>query len=141
MDDLETRAIDDRTRAAIHAHFLAIGRDEDEAGTIYMEDAVLEYVQSGERIRGRASIVASRKAYPGRPAAFEVRRIAGGGDQWTAELVLHIDGDDPHPVAAILELRDGRVMREALYIAEPWEAPAYRARWVDAEAQADGMIE
>src|SRR3954453_9928350 len=122
---------EERTRAAIEAHFIAIGRDGKEAGAIYADDAVLEYVQSGEQIRGRASIVASRTAYPGRPAAFEVLRIVGCGDQWTAELVLHIEGDDPHPVAAILALRDGLVRREALYIAEPWEAPAYRAPWVE----------
>ena len=87
-------------------------------------------MQSGERIAGRASIVASRAAYPGRPAAFAVERISGSGDAWTAELVLRFEGEDPHFVAAILELRDGRVVREALYIAEPWDPPAYRASWV-----------
>ena len=75
-------------RTAIEAHFLAIARDEDEAGAIYADDAVLEYVQSGERIVGREAIIATRKAYPGRPAAF------------------------------------------AVDIAEPWDAPAYRAAWV-----------
>jgi hypothetical protein len=67
---------DDAMRAAIEAHFTAIGRDEDEAGAIYADDAVLEYVQSGERIVGRGAIVATRKAYPGRPAAFAVERIS-----------------------------------------------------------------
>jgi hypothetical protein len=118
---------DDAVRAAIEAHFLAIGKDEDAAGAIYADDAVLEYVQSGERIVGRASIVATRRAYPGRPAAFAVTRISGSGDQWAAELVLRFEGDDPHYVAAILTLQDGCVVREAIYIAEPWEPPAYRA--------------
>lgn len=115
--------------AMIGDHFEAIGQDEVRAGEAYANDAVLEYVQSGERIAGRANIVASRQAYPGRPAAFEVVRITGGGDAWVAELVLRFEGADPHPVAAILELRDGRIVRERLYIAEPWEPPAYRARW------------
>ena len=121
---------DDAIRAAIAAHFTAIGRDEDEAGAIYAADAVLEYVQSGERIVGRDAIVATRKAYPGPRGAFSVSRISGAGDHWVAELVLRFEGEDPHFVAAILDLRSGSVTREALYIAEPWEAPAYRAPWV-----------
>jgi SnoaL-like domain len=114
----------------IAAHFEAIGTDEAKVGEAYADDAVLEYVQSGERIVGRATIVASRRAYPGPPAAFEVVRVVGGGDDWVAESVLHFEGEDPHFVAAVLELRDGRIVRERLYIAEPWEAPAYRARFV-----------
>ena len=58
-------------------HFAWIGKDEVRAAEIYAEDAILEYVQSGERIRGKANIVASRRAYPGRPAAFDVRRSGG----------------------------------------------------------------
>jgi len=119
-------------RTAIAAHFTAIGRDEDEAGAIYADDAVLEYVQSGERIVGRDSIVATRKAYPGRPAAFSVERISGVGPHWVAELILRFEGEDPHFIAAILDVDGGKVTREALYIAEPWDPPAYRARWVEA---------
>ena len=127
-DELETR---------IRDHFGAIGRDEDRAGSIYADDAVLEYVQSNERIRGRAAIIASRQAYPGRRAAFEVRRVTGSGDVRTVELVLRIAGEDPHPVVAILDLRDGLVVRERIYIAEPWAPPAYRRRW--AEPIEDGL--
>lgn len=122
---------DDDTRAAIEAHFGAIGKDEVAAGEIYADDAVLEYVQSRERIRGKANIIAARQAYPGPPAAFSIVRVSGHGDAWTAELILRFDGADPHPVAAVLELRGGKVVREAIYIAEPWDPPAYRARWAD----------
>ena len=115
----------------IRDHFTAIGQDEERAAAIYADDAVLEYVQSNERIRGRAAIVATRQAYPGRPAAFEVHRVVGTPDVQTVELTLHITGDEPHPVVAILDLRDGLVVRERIYIAEPWEAPTYRAPWVE----------
>jgi hypothetical protein len=117
--------------AAIADHFRAIGADETRAAAIYADDAVLEYVQSGESIAGKAGIVASRRAYPGRPSGFEVVRVLGSGDIWVAELILSFDGSDPHPVVAILELRDGFVIRERIYIAEPWEAPAYRAEWAE----------
>ena len=121
---------DDAMRTAIEAHFRAIGRDEDEAGAIYADGAVLEYVQSGERVVGRDAIIATRKAYPGRPASFSVERISGGGSHWAAELILRIEGEDPHFVAALLDVHDGTVTREALYVAEPWDPPAYRAAWV-----------
>jgi hypothetical protein len=116
---------------AIARHFEAIGDDELQAGEIYADDAVLEYVQSGERIRGKANIIASRQAYPGRPAAFELHRCAGTPDLQVVELTLRFDGDDPHPVVAIMEFCDGKAVRERIYIAEPWEPPAYRARWVE----------
>jgi hypothetical protein len=123
--------MDDSLRDAIAGHFEAIGKDEGRAGEIYAEDAVLEYVQSGERIRGKANIIASRRAYPGRPAAFEVHRSAGSAEVQVVELTLRYDGSDPHPVVAVLDLRDGQVVRERIYIAEPWQPPSYRARWVE----------
>jgi hypothetical protein len=115
----------------IARHFEAIGKDEVRAGEIYADDAILEYVQSGERIRGKQNIIASRQAYPGRPARFEVHRSAGTAHVQVVELTLWFDGADPHPVAAILDFRDGQVIRERIYIAEPWDAPEYRARWVE----------
>ena len=119
------------TADRIAAHFEAIGKDEVQAAEIYADDAVLEYVQSGERIRGKANIIASRQAYPGRPAAFEVRRSGGSAELQVVELILRFDGDEPHPVVAVLELLGDLVIVERIYIAEPWEAPAYRSRWVE----------
>lgn len=120
----------DRLEQAIAHHFEAIGKDEVQAADIYDDEAVLEYVQSGERIRGKADIIASRQAYPGRPARFEVHRSAGTAAVQVVELTLWFDGGDPHPVVAVLDLRGGKVVQERLYIAEPWDAPPYRARWV-----------
>ena len=124
---IEHDAIADR----IATHFQAIGKDEVRAAEIYADDAILEYIQSGERIRGRANIIASRQAYPGRPAAFEVRRSGGSPELQVVELTLRFDGDEPHPVVAVLEFRDGLCVLERIYIAEPWEPPAYRAQWVE----------
>jgi ketosteroid isomerase-like protein len=112
-------------------HFEAIGKDEVRAAAIYADDAVLEYIQSGERIRGKANIIASRQAYPGRPSRFEVRRSGGSGDLRFVELTQHIEGDRPHPVVAVLEFRDGQCVLERIYTAEPWEPAAYRAQWVE----------
>jgi ketosteroid isomerase-like protein len=120
---------DSTTRAAIRAHFEAIGKDEGRAAEIYADDAVLDFPAGGERMRGKANIIAARHAFPDGPASFEVHRILGAADVWICELTLRFKGDDPHSVAAILELRDGKVVREAIYVAEPFDPPAYRAQW------------
>ena len=117
--------------AQITRHFELLGVDSIAAAEIYTEDAVLEYVQSGERIRGRHHIIASRQAYPGRPTRFTVRRCIMLGESAAVELTMHIQGDEPHPVVAILDLRDNAVSRERIYIADPWPAPTYRAQWVE----------
>src|SRR5690242_16788772 len=123
--------MDDKLNAAIGRHFELIGQDNAQSAELYTPDAVLEYVQSGERIRGRANIVASRDAYPGRPASYEVHRVVGGNGTRTVEMTLRFDAADPHPLVAIVDLRDGLIVRERLYIAEPWDAPEYRAQWVE----------
>src|SRR3954468_6708073 len=112
--------------ARIADHFEAIGKDNVRAAEIYADSIVLEYANSGERIRGKANIIASRQAYPGRPAAFEVHRSAGSAEVQVVELTLRHDGGDPHPVVAVQDLRDGQVVRERIYIAEPWQPPSYR---------------
>ena len=56
---------DDDVRVALRRHWAA--SDANDFATehqIYRADAVLEYPQSGERIRGRAHIEASRVAQP-----------------------------------------------------------------------------
>lgn len=129
---------DEATREAIRAHFESIGRDEAKSAEIYADDAVLEYPAGNERIRGKAGIVATRHAYPGGPASFEVHRVLGAGVVWVCEMTLRIEGDHPHSVAAILELQDGKVVREAIYVAEPFDPPAYRAQWSEALTRAGG---
>ena len=83
---------DDDVRAALQRHWDA--SDANDFATehqIYRTDAVLEYPQSGERIRGRANIQASRAAQPNLKR-FTVRRMLGGGDLWVSELVMTYDG-------------------------------------------------
>jgi ketosteroid isomerase-like protein len=54
-------------RAALDRHWAASDANDFEAEhQIYRDDAVLEYPQSGERIRGRRNIQASRFAQPNR---------------------------------------------------------------------------
>ncbi len=71
---------DEEIRAALDRHWAASDANDFETEhQIYREDAVLEYPQSGERIRGRRNIQSSRTAQPNRKR-FNVRRIIGAGD-------------------------------------------------------------
>ena len=79
-------------RAALDEHWAASDANEFETEHgIYREDAVLEYPQSGERIRGRLNIQITRSIQPNKKR-FTVRRIIGGGDLWVTEFILTYDG-------------------------------------------------
>jgi SnoaL-like domain len=117
-------------RAALDRHWAASDANDFEAEhDIYRDDAVLEYPQSGERIRGRRNIQASRTVQPNRKR-FAVRRIVGAGDLWVTEFVLAYDGR-PSFTVSIMELRDGKVMRETQYFADPFEPGPSRAHLVE----------
>jgi ketosteroid isomerase-like protein len=123
MDDREIRAALDQHWAASDAN------DFESEHQIYQEDAVLEYPQSGERIRGRHHIQASRFAQPNQKR-FTVRRIVGSGDLWVTEFVLSYDGKPSYTVS-VMEFRDGKVARETQYFADAFEPGPSRARWVE----------
>jgi hypothetical protein len=96
---------------------------------IYRADAILDYPQSGERIRGRANIQASRAAQPN-IKRFTVRRTLGGGDLWISELVMTYDGQ-PNYVVSIMEFEGGEVVHETQYFSDPFEPGPSRAQWVE----------
>jgi hypothetical protein len=117
-------------REALDRHWVAAdANDFDGEHAIYREDAVLEYPQSGERIRGRRNIQASRAAQPN-AKRFTVRRIVGGGDLWVSEFILSYDGKPSYSVS-VMEFLDGKVARETQYFGDPFEPGPSRAQWVE----------
>jgi SnoaL-like domain len=123
MDENEIREVLNRHWAAADANDFEVEHD------IYREDAVLEYPQSGERIRGRHNIQASRTAQPNRKR-FTVRRIVGAGDLWVTEFVLSYDGRPSYSVS-VMEFHDDEVARETQYFGDPFEPGPSRVRWVE----------
>ena len=121
---------DDDIRAALQRHWAASDANDFAAEhEIYDEHAVLEYPQSGERLRGRRDIQASRMAQPD-AKRFTVRRILGTGGLWISELAVAY-GERPFHVVSVMEFDDGRVVRETQYFAEPFEPGPSRAQWVE----------
>ncbi len=123
MDEREIRAALDRHWAASDTN------DFETEHEIYREDAVLDYPQSGERIRGRANIQSSRAAQPNRKR-FTVKRITGSGDLWVTEYILTYDGQPSYTVS-LMQFVDGQVAHETQYFADGFEPGASRAQWVE----------
>ena len=121
---------DNTIRSALDRHWAASDANDFEAEhEIYRDDAVLEYPQSGERIRGRRHIQASRFAQPNNKR-FTVRRIVGAGDLWVTEFVLTYDALPSYTVS-IMEFSDGKVARETQYFSDPFQPGPSRAQWVE----------
>jgi len=121
---------DQEIRAALDRHWAASDAGDFETEhSIYRDDAVLEYPQSGERIRGRSSIQSSRTQQPNQKR-FAVRRIIGAGDLWITEYILSYDGRPSYTVS-IMEFTGDQVARETQYFADPFDPSPSRARWVE----------
>ena len=108
-----------------------------------------ELPQSGELVRGDANERAIAEHYPGGLPTLDririvgsedrwvvtpsstVQRVVGSGDSWWADVkVVYRDGSTWF-AAKLFELRDATIYRETTYWAEAFEAPAWRARWVE----------
>jgi hypothetical protein len=103
--------------------------DFDVMEEVFAEDAVVEYPQSGERIRGSANIRAVEESYPGLPKVT-IRRKLVVGDLALVESDLDYQGK-PYQEVSIFDFRDGKVVRLTLYFPEPFAPPESRARWVE----------
>ena len=123
MDDQTVRAALERHWAASDANDFKVEHE------IYREDAVLDYPQSGERIRSRHNIQESRTVQPNKKR-FTVRRIIGGGDLWVTEFVLTYDGTPSYTVS-IMEFREGLVANETQYFADRFDPGPSRAHLVE----------
>lgn len=123
--------MDDRSiRAALERHWEASDANDFEAEhAIYHDDAVLDYPQSGERIRGRDGIRESRRLQPS-DKRFAVRRILGAGALWITEYMLRYDGR-PSYVVSIMEFRDGLVAHETQYFGDRFDPGPSRAHLVE----------
>src|SRR5205085_11118551 len=123
--------MDDRTmRLALERHWDASDASDFKAEhEIYHEDAVLDYPQSGERIRGRHNIQESRVLQPNKKR-FTIRRIIGGGDFWITEFLLTYDGIPSYAVS-IMEIKEGRVANETQYFADRFQPAPSRSHLVE----------
>jgi hypothetical protein len=109
---------------------LARGLDE-----LAADDAVQEWPQSGERIRGKANIKAINDNYPastGSSPKMTLRRILQPGKAWIIEGVIDYGDGVPVSAVSIIELNaEGKIGHTTDYFANPFPAPEWRKQWVE----------
>jgi RNA polymerase-binding transcription factor DksA len=121
---------EEQIREELNKHWQASAAgDANAEPDIYDDDAICDYPQSGERILGRSNLQALRSHHPGKPSGFNVKRILGKGDLWITEYTITYQGRPAYTVS-IMEFRNGKVVHETQYFADPFEAPAWRSQWV-----------
>jgi hypothetical protein len=97
------------------------------------DDFVEEWPQSGERLSKAASIKMGEN-YPqmsGTSPKFSYKRMLGGGDIFVIEGTIDYGDGIPVSYVGIGEVRDGKVAKITEYFANPFEAPAWRADYVE----------
>ena len=97
------------------------------------DDFVEEWPQSGERLSKSASAKLT-EAYPQMSETtpkFTYRRMLGGGDVYVVEGTIDYGDGIPVSYVSIGEMRDGKIARVTEYFANPFEAPAWRADFVE----------
>ena len=93
------------------------------------DDYIMEMPQSGELIRGRENMRKFHEAYPNTPS-IRLRRVLVRDGLWVVEAINNYSGQ-VSDMTMIIELKDGRIWRDRRYYAEPFEAPEWRAQWVE----------
>jgi hypothetical protein len=121
---------DNQIRAALNQHWSASDAGDFETEhRIYREDAVLDYPQSGERIRGRTNIRITRELQANKKR-FTIQRIIGSGNLWITQYILAYDAKPSYTVS-IMEFGGDEVIRETRYFSDPFEPAASRAPYVE----------
>lgn len=120
----------DQNRRAVEQLIDGLNRgDVSVMDDVFHHDAIMEWPQSRERIRGAER----RRAVYGRFETLPTitpRRFLVEGDLCVAEAKLDYDGT-AYDCVFIFELRDGRIAKETAYWSQPFEAPAWRADLVE----------
>jgi len=97
------------------------------------DDFVQEWPQSGERLTKEATIRLGEQ-YPemsGTNPSFTYKRMLGGGDVFVVEGTIDYGDGIPVSYVGIGEVRDGKIAKMTEYFANPFEAPAWRADFVE----------
>jgi hypothetical protein len=92
------------------------------------EDFTVEFPQSGERL-DRDGLRKLQEHFPGGAPEIRLRRLIGRGDLWVTETVIRYADAKVFHGTNVIEFRDDKIWKETRYYGEPFEPPAWRARW------------
>jgi ketosteroid isomerase-like protein len=89
-------------------------------GALLRDDFVLDWPQSGERIRGRDNYAAMNEQYPTTTGrwTFTINKLVGGEDQAVSDVTVN-DGVQTARAVSFFEVREGKIVK----MVEFWPAP------------------
>lgn len=127
------------TRQIVSQFWVAMqANDWAAAAALFADDYVLHWPQSGERIRGAANFVEINSAYPAAGRwRFTVERLVVEGEQAVTDVVVS-DGAVTARAITFTTVRDGRIAGQIEYWPDPFDAPAWRAAWVERAREQSG---
>jgi ketosteroid isomerase-like protein len=100
-------------------------------GSLLADDFVLEYPQSGERIRGRDNYAALNEEYPAHGRwTFTVNQLVAN-DEKAASDVSVSDGVQNARAISFFEIRNGKIVKMIEYWPEPFPASDDRKHLVE----------
>jgi ketosteroid isomerase-like protein len=100
-------------------------------GQVLSDDFVLEWPQSGERIRGRDNFAAMNEEYPAHGVwRFTINRIFGDDVQSVSDVSL-TDGVQVARVISFFVIGDGQIQKMVEFWPDPFAAPENRKHLVE----------
>lgn len=149
MSDAGHRGIVDRYSTAV------VTFDFDTIEKLQHPDFTERFPQSNELIRGSENFRKVHSNYPGGLPEAEVRRVSGSEDQWVMTPsytpmritgsgdVYTMEGRGVYPdgsewfSVSVIELKQELIYRVTTYFSPSFEAPEWRAAWVEPISQGE----
>jgi len=122
----------DPAKEIIEQFWARMAANDFQAAAEYLhDDYVLEWPQSGERIRGRTNFVAINENYPAHgPWRFTVHSILVDRDQIVSDVSV-TDGVISGRAITFSTIRDGKIIYQLEFWPDPFEPAAWRDEWVE----------
>lgn len=119
-------------RQTVERFWQAMGANDFPAAAKCLDaEYVLEWPQSGERIRGRENFVAVNVHYPAAgPWRVTIHRLIADAGGVASEVTV-TDGVITGRAITFFELRDSLIVRQTEYWPDPMAAAPWRAQWVE----------
>ncbi len=122
---------EEENRATIERYFQAFEqRDLDAIAELMHDDYVEEFPQSGEKIRSKQHARSVLENYPGGLPNLVDRSYVVSGDLGVMKMTLEYGGDRVY-ACEVIDFQEGKIKRVRAYFGEPFEAPKWRAQWVE----------
>ena len=116
----------------VRSYWAAVSaREWDSAQALLSPVFVAEWPQTRERFRDAESYIAMNRAYPGEHR-IEIDRVTSSGDRVITEVRIVTNGGEQDLFAiSVFQVRGGQILRATEYWAHRYEAPEWRAQWVE----------